>query len=530
MKFKRILFISMLTLTTLILYSCNSKEEDSIKERYMPHGVIEINESKIIAGPSGGEYTIKINSSEDWKVAGVCEWVEFDKVSGKSGEDLTFRVVPNTTQELRKVEFRVFAGSATETISVVSNPEFKIELFGESNIDVPADGMKFNVMIKTNVDELQYDIDQNWVEFTGKTEGFGKTYLNFQVAKSQMYKDRHASVHISGEGVSQYAELQITQAQRDTAFVVHEGGDVPTGEVYEIVKDLASYKMELKLKANVEISLNTLPNWLTCEISEPSEPDEQGLSEIIMNLSCEEAKATRAADINIMSDGEVVGRVMFKQQNPNPIMVTIEDEGFRTWLSANGWIYDDEKSEQVELLERALTETRMRISQGAYDTPIKKLSGLSVFPELKVVMLESCPNLQKVDLTDTENIVSLDISNRLSRLETVNLGDNDVKSLSFAGSSRGHNAPNLLVVGSKLEQLDVSLNGDWYSYYYDNVVQLDITGCPALKTLLADRHSASGRPTNRFRFILVSQDQMRKINSNQLRVEKGVNVQIRVKN
>ena len=489
---------------------------------------VEISETTIVAGPEGGDYTINVTSSEPWRVSGLCDWVTLSAESGQSGQPLKLTVSPIDGDEVKTTVFKVFAGSAVKALTVTLNPNFVIELAGEEAFSVVSDANSFTVALHSNVKDFNIQTPE-WITVGDIQEAFGKTLVGFNVKRSSEFKAREAKVTIGAEGVDGKAEINVTQAQRDTAFVEGE---------QSIIRGLEALDLSVKLRSNIEVKYD-LPSWLQEVSAEESEKDDTGLSTKTLRLHADACGGSRAATVEFytrVQEGgstrkQVYGSVYVQQQNPNPTFAVIKDANLKAALERAGWILAEPGKDEAEILEDGLTATSLTLQgEGWYSLNVDEISGLGAFPALESLTIKNATT-KTLDLTDCKKLKTVSISD-CSYFEVVKLGDAPVESLTIpTGTYDYFNATSLTVSGNHLKSLDISANiYDWYLSNYEQLTSLDVTGCPALTTLNCLRKDSYGNAVSeKFKSLYVTAAQKAAYEAGTLSITKGNPTEIIVK-
>lgn len=456
-----------------VLTACGDKDEPDVTVK---DSSISLSETAVAAGPEGGTYSVKVTSSEGWRVSGFCDWVTFSSTSGSSGQDLAFTVAANPSEAVLVSTFKVFAGSAVQQLTVTSNPSFGIDILSDEAVSVGADAAGVTVTLKTNIPELSYDFGgADWLSLANESEAFGKKIITFDVSRSREFKAREGKISISGEGMS--VSVDVTQAQRDTAFVV---------EGQSIIKGLEALDQTLTIKSNVNLSYS-LPSWLSETSAEDADADDTGLRTRTIKVHADACGGSRAATVSFRSGSATVGSVYVKQQNPNPTFANITDPNLASSLESAGWILKDPVSGKSEILEAGLTATSLTVNNmnaSSYSiSPIASVEGLEAFPSLATLNIGNC-SVATVDVSVYPALTELTLLN-LRYLESVNLGDRDITSLKCTTSGYGYaTSSSVTFKGSKVADIDFSGSSMYIGYGYESSLEwVDVTGCPALTSL-----------------------------------------------
>ena len=91
----------MMAMAAVLLWSCQNKEDLGVAAPGSVEIAGSLTDGQILAGPEGGGFQINVTSSEDWRVSGLADWVTLSAESGKSGQPLTFTVLPNEDTKSR---------------------------------------------------------------------------------------------------------------------------------------------------------------------------------------------------------------------------------------------------------------------------------------------------------------------------------------------------------------------------------------------------------------------------------------------
>ena len=475
----------MMAMAAVLLWSC--QEKDGLGSAA---GSVELAGSvvdgQILAAAEGGEFSVDVTSSGDWRVSGLADWVTVSAESGKSGEPVVFTVLPNDEPVVRTATFKVFSADAVQPVTIVQEPVYGMTLLSDAAVNFNADANKLYVKLESNIEEFTYDFGgANWITFEKADDVIGKKVLTFDVKRSQDFNSRETVLTLGGANSSQTVTINVNQAQRDTAFVVGE---------QRYVEGLEAISIDLVIKSNVEISY-TYPSWLTETEGESVESDANGLRSKSTNFKAEASAGSRSATISFKKGNTVVGSVYIKQQNPNPIFVTIPDENLRYLLQSKGYLIDD--GGQCELLGAGMEATSLTIgetyaNQSSPD-PIASIEGLEGFPNLESLTLGNI-TVGKVDVSNYPKLNELNLIN-LNWITEINTGNRPITSLTnVAGQYTYIEKPlNIVIKGENLVDIDYSVPYDNWYVDWEKLESIDVTGCPRLETLNVKRENYYGQ-------------------------------------
>ena len=486
----------MMAMAAVLLWSC--QEKDGLGSAA---GSVELAGSvvdgQILAAAEGGEFSVDVTSSGDWRVSGLADWVTVSAESGKSGEPVVFTVLPNDEPVVRTATFKVFSAAAVQPVTIVQEPVYGMTLLSDAAVEFNADANKLYVKLESNIEEFTYDFGgANWLSFEKVDDVFGNKVLTFDVKRSQDFNSRATVLTLGGANSSQTLTIDVNQAQRDTAFVVGE---------QRIVKGLEAISVDLVIKSNVEISY-TYPSWLTETEGESVESDANGLRSKSTNFSAEASAGSRSATISFKKGSTVVGSVFIKQQNPNPVFVTIPDENLRYLLQSSGYLIDE--GGQCELLGAGMEATSLVIGSTNANTssadPINSIEGLEGFPNLESLSLWNL-TIPKVDVSNFPKLNELNITN-LNKMTEINTGNRPITHLKHGyGTYTYVTISDIVIKGENLEDVDFSVIDNYYVDYEYSLNSIDVTGCPKLKTLNVKRTNSWGDSALKYLYMTAAQ-------------------------
>lgn len=488
----------MMAMAMVLLWSCQEKEglEGAVSGKVELAG--SVTDGQILAGPDGGEFQVNVTSSADWRVSGLADWVTPSAESGKSGQPLTFSVLPNDDTKSRTTVFKVFCADAVQAVTIVQTPNYAISLVSEDTLDVNSDANQIAVNLVSNVEELDIDFGgaEEWIKLKNVSDAFGKKIVLFDILRSKEFKGRSAVLTLGGAGVDEPVEVTVNQAQRDTAFVEGE---------QRIVQGLEALSVDLVIKSNVEVNYS-LPLWLNKKVVSTTEKDESGLQSQTINLTAEACGGSRSATISFKIGSKVVGTVFIKQQNPNPVFVNIADENLRYLLQNQNYLIDE--GGQCELLEPGINATSLTIGDTNPDMysadPIASIEGLEGFPNLESLTLGNI-TVGKVDISNFPKLNELVLIN-LNSLAEINTGDRPITSIkNTPGQMTYIQVPHVVIKGQNIEDIDYSVINNYYVDMEYNLESIDVTGCPKLKTINVTRYNSWGESSLKYLYMTAAQ-------------------------
>ena len=285
------------------------------EEAVVDNSSISLSENIIDAAPEGNVYDIKVTSSGDWRVSGLCDWARPLTESGKSGDVLKIEVDPSDSKEILTTQFKVFSGSAVQTLTFTSNPSCVVKLVSEPEVVFKSSESSLSVKLDTNVPELESVFTGNgadWVVFKERSEAFGKVILKYDILANDTYKGRSTELILKGKG-KESDRITVRQDQLDAIVtdntkLVHDGIDA--GE------------FSFEVRANVDFTFE-LPEWLTLKSNVKGSEAPDGLTPSKITLAFGAADCSQMADIDFVANNKILLQVSVKQQDPNAILFKV---------------------------------------------------------------------------------------------------------------------------------------------------------------------------------------------------------------
>lgn len=513
MNMKKCLYLIMAA--ALVLGACE-KEEAAVD-----NSSISLSADVIEAAAEGDVYEVKVTSSSDWRVSGYCAWARPLAESGKSGDVLKIEVDPNESYDVLTAEFKVFAGSAVESLSVVSSPSGSVfELVSSEEVSCTTESVNISVsVLSTGSEEIDYEFSNGgseWITFKDAVEFSGKKILIFTVSENETYFERDSEIKlVCGES----APLTVSVHQNKVEYYEFSTDNV-------VFEGMGSGTQTSEIYSNIEFTLAPQESWLTVDVQK-GDMREDGLYVYTVTYSFGESSSTRVSNIGFTVNGQNVNTFSFMQKDPDAVLVEITDRYLRNDLAKRGWIlsYGDYSS-QCEVLEKGLTETELMLS---FEYELSVIDGLGSFPELNLLSMTTVPHLRTLDLSDCHKISTLRISS-CNDLENVILGDNPLSAFEL-NNNNYLTSESLTISSDNLTTISINSIDSW-DIDYDKCATLDVTGCPKLSVLKAKRQGEdwwSGELTQPLKTILVSQAQKDAIDAGSLTVDKSDITEIVVK-
>lgn len=506
---------------SLLCVACDETKKHVIPEKPVDNSAVSLSEYTIEAGPEGGEFAIPITSNAEWRVSGHCEWATPTNAQGKNGESVVFNVQANDGTTVRKAEFKLFSGSAVKRLSIVSHPNYFLNLTSEPSVFMESEGGELRIKTETNIETLEAGVlEENvpWLKFRERVDAFGSSIFIYDVEKNDRYTYRGASAVVKAEDGKEVC-VSLTQDMLVGAF---------TDSTSMTFNSLEARDIEIKVKTNLMLD-PIYPSWMTLTSSQRGETQSDGLTETVYNFNIQESRASRSGSIKFNYIYDTMLEINIRQINPNAVFAEIPDSVLRARLAEKNYIIIGDPSDpKCEVTEYGQEATSISIDLDYYPY-IKEVSGFGAFKKLSSLTLPAQSLVQRVDLSDCHNISMLDLGfGYYKTLEYVNLGDNPVKVLNITNEwllFMCYNYNPITVIGEKIETINAGATSG-AMIDQDKCEYIDVTGCPALKTLNAYRVAGGTSP---LKYIYVTSAQKLAYDEGTLKITKPDSTEVKIK-
>lgn len=288
--------------------SCNNETE-------LPETVLDYangQSAEITAPPQGGEVKLGFKSSGTWDVTTVTNWLDFDKVSGKAGDNsLTVTVDENSDLEGdRSGEIVIHSDNKELVFTITQVLSDKIAALGETSVELDANG---------GTAELKFSATKAWsATSTGSWLTLSKTsgeasYDNAIsiTAPVNIEADRTAQVKI----VCGTAELTYTVQQKFINGISVIGSDKVN------LPELGG-EAEIKFSAVSDWTASTDASWLTLSASSG-----KASSEVAVKLSAGvNVDADRTASVKVSGGNKEVVFTVSQKMATSTLAYTTDSE------------------------------------------------------------------------------------------------------------------------------------------------------------------------------------------------------------
>lgn len=361
---------------------------------------------------SGDEFTVTVQSSGDWRLAGKKEWCHPDLTEGADGAEVRFTVDENPGYEARSVVYTFMSGGKSCKLTVSQQGGVVVEA-ERDRYEVAAAGGEFRIRIDANV-ALAWELDPSsseWLSDTTPETRAGmpeRSYVYLTVAENTTYAAREGVLRVTGEGAGT-REITIAQLQNDAILIDADSYPVEPegGEVAVQVDANVDYTVEIPSEA---------ASW--CRHTASEEVSGEGpLRRTVEKFEIDESSMTRNVVVVLRAvGGEVKAEVNISQiVESEAAIVDVPDANFRNFLLQKGYVVTADGT-KCQLTDAGMELTSMNCS----GLDIESLAGIEGFTKLE--SLDFTDNLvKKVDLS--ANTLLSDLKFETNPVEEMNLGD-----------------------------------------------------------------------------------------------------------
>lgn len=426
----------------------------------------------------GGIQSIVVESSENWRLSGVYDWVHPSIISGKNGDEVTFTIDPNNENKERIAIFKFFSGSSVATLRIESAIGYSLKLASASELTIARTEGYFSILLDTDVENLDVNISGNenqWLDILSNTDFANQKALLFKFKENESYKNRVATISISSPLVQESVEVVLTQKKTDVIIV----GEEEAMQLYDYEARTITFEVKTNIDPNITIEKGE--DWIQNIETITSDMGEDGLKTLTISCDLSSSSNPRGGTIRI-SENDIFTDIGIIQKKPGTQIFELPDLKLRGFCINEGWV--------VSLAGDKCLVT----DEGMNATHLYPLYPYAAVQDLTGI--ENFPNLENITLTNSQKMTIFDIS-KLHKVKSVsvkgkscgifNLGDNPITSFSLGGTKTYSSCETLTFIGTKIETIDLSIVFQYESW--DSVTSIDVSDCPALKTLNANRGS-----------------------------------------
>ncbi|MBB4037740.1 hypothetical protein GGR21_003661 [Dysgonomonas hofstadii] len=425
---------------------------------------------------TGSSSAVTVTSTADWRLTGDLSWVTASATKGSNGTTVTFSAATNDTGEEREVNLHFICGNATQKLTVKQLPEEIVEFTKISDSYTMATaGGRITVMVNTNLDVFNTDISEDWVTIRAEKDDSETKWVQFVFEANTTFYDRTVEITMF-KGTDWETSFTVTQT-KFTGVIISGTSDFEFG--------VAGGTATVTATGNVNFNPSiTTANAVWISAVETSSTGTDIITKTF-EITCAAGNWTRSGVVTISPASGTSATVNISQVDPNPELFDVPDAVFAARLVALGYIVA--KDNKYYMTYSGYTATSLSFSSSAYSA-MESVAGIERFENLTSFSLYYS-DVKKLDLSNNTKITTLTLS--YIPIEELILGDMNRTSLSLTYLYNYYNnsncAESFTISSSKLTSLTLNMTSSYYASY-EKVEWIDITGCPAMTTVTANRY------------------------------------------
>ena len=467
----------MILSALLMLGSCS--DDDNSGNEGPAYARISLSAEKLQAPKEGGQVSVTVTSDADWRLAGVCDWAHPSITEGKSGDAVTFTIDENTTGGDQSTTFKFFTGASVAPLVIESVQGYSLGLLSDDAMEVTRDGGRVTITLSSNISDLSVDFGdggEEWLSFESQNTFADKQIVALNVAANENYVPRSATVTVSSPLVEESVTVTIDQARTDFFEVTQD-----EMEDNMLLLDKSAQTVQLTVLTNMDFTAEVTEggDWLTVTQQPDGVAGDDGRTTYVLNCVLGATEDARAGVIKFKVTGASTVNVSIVQKDENEKVARISDS-FAGELVELGWITP--VGDYYLVLEKGLQATVFDMTHDSW-IQIEDLEGIENFPNLETLKFSCYYYMKTLDISGLHKVKTLSFTNAIY-VSLFNFGDNPITSFELlpALSNGASSADDLTFISEKLEYLNCNQRVNWWAY----TQSIDVSGCPALKTLVAN--------------------------------------------
>jgi len=458
--------ITMILSATLFLWGCSDNDEP-VNEA---NATLSLSTNEIKTDALGGATVITVTSSANWQLAGVCDWAHPSATSGKSGDEVTFTIEPNSLDKIRTATFKFFVGATVVPLQIECSPAYIVDLLTEREIELPKGKSDVSIKFESNVPDLvitHSEESKKWLTLERHSEFIGKTTLLFSVTENKTYKARSANVTLESSLLDEPVVVNITQACVPYFTITPS----EKSQKYDLSEQTLSFTIETNLEYTPSVVSGA--EWITNQTISKPQIDDRGITTTTLSYKLLAASNARVGSIRVENSLKNA-EFSIIQVDPNMPTVSIANKTIAKYAEANGWIIRLTNDECV------ISEEGRKATEFICTDNIDNFDGLENFPELTTIKVKASSNLEKADISKLHKVTSLTFTNNSSTMyiEEFNFGDNPMTTFNLSARYFGSRCKDVTFTGSRIQEINMNASRPGNDY----VERIDLTQCPALHT------------------------------------------------
>lgn len=467
---KQLRYYMMILSALLVLGSCSDDDDTAVGGA---GAQISLSADVLQVPATGGSVSVTVTSDADWRLAGVCDWAHPSITEGRSGEEVTFTIDANTTGGDLSTTFKFFTDASVAPLTIKSVQGETFDLSSDEAMKVSKEGGSIYIKLKGSISDLKAECSEGsseWLTVGEQVEFGGEHVLPLTVSANSSYLTRTATVTVSSPLTDKTVKVSIDQAPTEYLQV-----SLDELEDDQVIYDMAERAIQFNVVTNMELKATVAADgaWISEPRINKQETAENGLSTYLVDCNLQGTTVTRVGSV-LFEAGNQKRSISIVQKDPAAELVQISSD-FADELQEKGWI--TRMGRGYVVLEAGRNATIFDVA-----ATVKDLTGIENFPNLETLRFRcSAYNLPVLDISGLHKVKNLEITNA-SSVKCFNFGDNPITSFSVADVLYTSSVSSMQFISEKLEYLNAN-----QVYTWGNTETLDVTQCPALKTLVADR-------------------------------------------
>lgn len=417
-----------------------------------------------------------VDASSEWRLVGDTSWCKPYIVRGKN-DAISFEPDIYSDKKERSVVFDFICGDAATKLTVIQYPEEFAEFVDSTGIkdsyEIPSSGGSIMIRLNSNLSSNDCELSNDWISLARPSDNpSGLQWTLFNVNPNSSFDIRKGSITMFKE-----TDIETVFNVKQAAFI-----GLTTYDPISYDLDANGGSVTIKIRGNVDFdfSIDKLDtSWLSCKVVK-----EESLSETVIEKTYEisytskESTYSRRGIVKIKpTSGKIDGiNIVITQKNPNPILFDVPDNYFANMLINKGYILST--NERYELTDAGSLLTSFMTN----DENIKSMEGIENFVNLEELSIWY-GSFKHLDVSKLTKLKELGI--RYTPLENLILGDIAIEELELPDVYNSYTRPRIYPESFSISSTKL-ITLDFDGGIRENLKWIDVSGCPALKTLKYD--------------------------------------------
>lgn len=447
MKKYSFLFVTLLTLFSLLAISCseegkdennNGGKEETVADEIVYTGSgVNYFENTMDFDSNGGQAVISFSSNVDWQLTmaetqNPSQWCSVSQEKGTAGKfNITVTVTENTAPDDRNVVLRLEAGTATKTIVVNQKQKNSITLTTD-RFEVGNEGGIINVEFRTNVD---YTIEipeacREWIGETTRSRSMISRSKEFKIAENTEYEKREGEIIIKSDGIEEFVKVYqagtsvLVLSQNEYAFGC-EGGSirVDLSSNFDVQVDMPNVDWVAASKSSRAVSSHTLYFEVAANESDESREATIVFKDINNTIQADIKITQTKKGISNRFDYEVDG-IYYNKTSVSNVSVTYGPNAYKGSIVI---------PQEIEVKGRTFKVTQIENSAFYNCTGLEEIDTGNGVVKIQTSTFEGCSGLRKITLRNKVSTIEKDAFKGCSGLKELVIEDG-TSALTFESS------------------------------------------------------------------------------------------------